>query len=333
MKYFALGLFLFQILIVYPASAYFYVTQELPKIECKICYQYSFYSEKNLAQEIEGIWKSNFYDKAFYLNYLKSALNNYQLDENKLSYIEKITFKIIYKNNTKVKNIFAEKYDISNNYYFSNEFLKYYNHLLPQPQILIQYILYSIQGILRAEELANGYFKLLKNESLNLDSNGILELGFNLAHAPKSFIYDLLKYAQLKKLSFNETVALSRFQKGVSVFLSQSSYQNFVLKSDKFLGRAGVIFVTSKSVADKIIKLNSKKEIENFLGLAEGTFASGLVKYNLPFSFDYCPALPHDKTIGRNAKFILGGFTSGNIPELVFYNVPKYDIIKVEYIK
>ncbi|WP_186645034.1 hypothetical protein [Fluviispira vulneris] len=334
-------------------------TQAVSFLDCNQLRNFHYDWNEDLEEKIVKLWDNPLFQESDLLIQIRKKIKIANLKKHNLKFNEYIILEILCRNDIYFNNLFNNRYlqkylvqkkIIKNDsfvfeiysgnkvseraeQFYSKEFFKFYNNLSKSEQNFLAYLKAACEGLFRAEYLSKGYFSLLRKQKITIGRGGVIELGFRLRKARAEFIFNLLPYAQTKQISFPSLVALTRFQNGGSVFLSHNAYKQFILNDNKFLGRKGVIFITAKSTAEKILHLYNKHEIERILGLPKGSLSSGIVKYSLPFSFNYLPDLPHNSTIGRNAFFKYGGFTSGNAPELIFTNVPKSDIQSVEYIQ
>ncbi|BBH53440.1 hypothetical protein [Fluviispira sanaruensis] len=316
-------------------------------------------SYEDLEVKIEKMWDDLLYYESNILIQIRKKIKIANLNKNNLRFNEYTILKVLQRKNIYFNNLFnykqLQKYLLQQKKIkthfnlieiysenkvtarlervYSKEFLLFYNNLNQAEKVFLDYLKTACEGLFRAEYISKGYFSFLKKQKITIGRGSVLELGFRLCKARADFIFNLLPYAQKERISYPSLVALSRFQNGGSVFLSRNAYKQFILNDNIFLGRKGVIFITAKSTADKILHLYNTVKIERILGLQRGSLNSGIVKYSLPFSFNYLPDLPQNSTIGKNDFFKSGGFTAGNAPELIFTNVPKSDIESVEYMQ
>jgi hypothetical protein len=218
--------------------------------------------------------------------------------------------------------------DVANIANRTGDFSKFADSLNAVTNTLVNYAYEGIAGLEKADGIAPGYLKYLDQKKGDFGYGSALELGNNLSSATPEFIVDLMNYGQKNNLELKEITAISRFKDGGSVFLSEQAYGDYIVNgSSPVLGANGELFLTSRDAAFEIINNKySKNQIEEILGLTKNALKTGVVKYEIPFSFSFNPRLPTKATSGANEFFIPGGFTSGHAPELIFYNVSKMDM-------
>jgi hypothetical protein len=187
----------------------------------------------------------------------------------------------------------------------------------------------AVSGLTRLREMAPGTAESFLKES----ADDALFLGKNFSRSTEEFRSQLLEYGKNEKLTVGKLAIISEFKDGASYFLPKKAYEEFVL-SENFttLGRADGLFVLPRAVADRLMIKAGKSTAEwnRFLGLKIGynpAKPETLVRINLPFRWTYNPKVPSGFESGANTFFKFGGTTSGGLPEIIFIQPAKTDII------
>lgn len=151
----------------------------------------------------------------------------------------------------------------------------------------------------------------------------------------QAFARELQAYAAEKKLTAGKPPMIEPFREGMSVFMSEDNFVNYVVKSG-YLGYSdNTQYMTSLSKADDIVKLggNSADIFAKRLGFdADLMRGQRFLKLDVDFTFSINPRLPSGLEGGANKYFKYGGFTSGGMPEIVIDRIPVSKISRVTLI-